>query len=53
MFDAMKKTTDEGIYAFTGIETIDHIFFTSVPSVDDEKRREYLEEVKSFVHTVF
>lgn len=53
MFDAMKKTTDEGIYAFTGIETIDHIFFTSVPSVDDEKRREYLDEVKSFVHTVF
>lgn len=53
MFDAMKKTTDEGIFAFTGIETLDHIFFTSVPSVDEAKRHEYLDEVKSLVHTMF
>ena len=30
MFDAMKKTADVGIFEFTGIETIEHTFYTSV-----------------------
>ena len=47
MFDAMKKTADVGIFEFTGIETLEHTFYTSVPSVDDNVRKQYLEEVKN------
>ncbi|PEK36914.1 NAD(P)H dehydrogenase [Bacillus pseudomycoides] len=50
MFDAMKKTTDAGIFEFTGIETLDHTFYTSVPSVDDGARKQYLEEVEEVVN---
>ncbi|MGQ0452172.1 NAD(P)H-dependent oxidoreductase [Bacillus sp. SS-TM] len=52
MFDAMKKTADVGIFEFTGIETIEHTFYTSVPSVDDSVRKQYLEEVKDVVTSV-
>ena len=50
MFDAMKKTADVGIFEFTGIETIEHTFYTSVPSVDNDVRKQYLEEVKDVVN---
>ncbi|PFW89867.1 NAD(P)H dehydrogenase [Bacillus pseudomycoides] len=50
MFDAMKKTTDAGIFKFTGIETLEHTFYTSVPSVDDGARKQYLEEVEEVVN---
>ncbi len=53
MFDAMKKTTDAGIFDFTGIETLEHTFYTSVPAVDDDVRKQYLEEVKEVVNRVF
>ncbi|MDM5157083.1 NAD(P)H-dependent oxidoreductase [Bacillus sp. DX1.1] len=53
MFEAMKKTTDAGIFEFTGIETLEHTFYTSVPSVDDAARKQYLEEVKELVNRVF
>lgn len=53
MFDAMKQTTDAGIFEFTGIETLEHTFYTSVPSVDDSVRKQYLEEVKEVVNRVF
>ena len=53
MFDAMKKTADVGIFEFTGIETIEHTFYTSVPSVDDSVRKQYLEEVKDVVNRAF
>ncbi|PHA00064.1 NAD(P)H dehydrogenase [Bacillus pseudomycoides] len=53
MFEAMKKTTDAGIFDFTGIETVEHAFYTSVPSVDNETRTQYLEEVKELVNRLF
>ena len=53
MFEAMKKTTDVGIFEFTGIETIAHTFYTSVPSVDNSVRKQYLEEVKDVVNRAF
>ncbi|MGF9965321.1 NAD(P)H-dependent oxidoreductase [Bacillus rhizoplanae] len=53
MFEAMKKTTDAGIFDFTGIETVEHAFYTSVPSVDNETRKQYLEEVKELVNRLF
>ncbi|SDZ31153.1 NAD(P)H dehydrogenase (quinone) [Bacillus sp. 166amftsu] len=49
----MKKTTDAGIFEFTGIETLEHTFYTRVPSVDEDVREEYLEEVKAVVNRVF
>ncbi len=48
MYDAMKKTSDEGIFEFCGMEVIDHIFFPAVLSVDDDTRNQYLEKVKQF-----
>ncbi|MGG0184702.1 NAD(P)H-dependent oxidoreductase [Bacillus rhizoplanae] len=53
MFEAMKKTTDAGIFDFTGIEAVEHAFYTSVPSVDNETRTQYLEEVKELVNRLF
>ncbi|WP_369902005.1 NAD(P)H-dependent oxidoreductase [Bacillus manliponensis] len=50
MFTAMKNTTDAGIFDFTGIEVLEHTFYTSVPAVSDEVRKEYLEEVKEVVN---
>lgn len=46
MTTAMEKTTDTGIFDFSGIETVEQIFFPSVPSVDDATRKGYLEQVK-------
>jgi hypothetical protein len=35
------------------IETLEHTFYTSVPSVDNDVRKHYLEEVKEIVNRVF
>lgn len=53
MFEAMKKTTGAGIFDFTGIEVVEHAFYTSVPSVDNETRKQYLEDVKELVSRLF
>ena len=53
MTDAMKKISDTGILAFTGIDVADHLFFGAVPTVDDETRRGMLEEVKSRLDNLF
>ncbi len=44
MYDAMKLTSDTGIFDFTGIKVKKHIFFPSVTSVSDDVRKTYLEE---------
>jgi NAD(P)H dehydrogenase (quinone) len=49
MFDAMKKTSDTGIYEFCGLEVLSHVFFTAVPYVDDGKRKDYLAKVKEIL----
>ncbi len=53
MYNAMKATTDSGIFDFTGIEPLGHVFFGAVPSVDDETRKGYLEQVKQKVNSVY
>ncbi|HSV43327.1 MAG TPA: NAD(P)H-dependent oxidoreductase [Candidatus Bathyarchaeia archaeon] len=53
MVDALKKTSDQGIYAFCGLEVIDHLFFGSVPSVSDEVRRQYLVDLERWLETAF
>lgn len=49
MHDAMKDTTDKGIFNFSGITEVSHTFFGSVPYVTDEVRQEYLKEVAKVV----
>jgi NAD(P)H dehydrogenase (quinone) len=49
MFDALKMTSDTGIYKFCGLEVIDHVFLAGVPMVKDEVRKGYLEQVKEAV----
>jgi len=46
MFEAMKKTSDTGIYQFCGMEVPGHLFFPAVPYVDDSTRRGYLAKVQ-------
>lgn len=46
MTDAMKKTTDVGIWSFCGMEVLEHRFFGAVPLTDDTTRKSYLSEVK-------
>ena len=47
MFDAIRKTSDRGIFNFCGIEVLEHRFFAAVPSTDDVIRKGYLSEVKA------
>lgn len=49
MHNSMKQTTDQAVFNFTGIETVKHVFFGSVPSVTSETRKGYLEEVAKIV----
>jgi len=49
MFEALKKTSDVGIYRFCGFEIVDHVFFPAVPTVDDETRRGYLGKVREII----
>ncbi|HAJ26035.1 MAG TPA: NAD(P)H dehydrogenase [Syntrophus sp. (in: bacteria)] len=49
MFEAMKMTSDTGIYKFCGLEVMDHLFLPAVPMVKDEARKGYLAQVKEAV----
>jgi NAD(P)H dehydrogenase (quinone) len=49
MFDAMRKTSDTGIYEFCGVKVLAHQFFGAVPYVDDAARKGYLEKVRQIV----
>ncbi len=46
IFDAIKKTSDAGIFNFCGVGILEHKFFTSVPSTNDATRKGYLSEVE-------
>jgi len=49
MFDAMKMTSDAGIYKFCGLDVIEHVFLPAVPMVKDEVRKGYLEQIKEII----
>lgn len=46
MTEALKKTSDTGIFEFCGIESVGHLFFGSVPQAEDEELRQMLAQVK-------
>lgn len=53
MHNALKKTSDEGIYAFCGMEVVDHVFLGAIPVVTDDIRKRYLSDVAKKVHDLF
>lgn len=53
MYDGLKMTSDTGIYEFCGIKPVGHIFFGSVPQIDDHARKQMLEEVKGKAISLF
>lgn len=53
MTDSMKETSDIGIFDFCGIESVGHIFFGAVPSVDDATRKGMLETLKGKLDSLF
>jgi NAD(P)H dehydrogenase (quinone) len=52
MFDALKKTSDTGIFGFCGIEVLSHHFFGAVPYVKDAKRKDYLSTVQKTMESL-
>lgn len=46
MYKSLRQTSDEGIFAFCGIEVAGHKFFSGVPFISDVDRKAMLEEVK-------
>lgn len=52
MFEALRKTSDAGIYGFCGIEVLSHHFFGAVPYVSDAARKDYLSTVQKTVEAL-
>lgn len=52
MTDAMNKTSDTGIFEFSGMKVISHTYFGGVPNVTDEDRKAMLETVKKQVSLI-
>lgn len=48
-YAAINMTSDTGIYDFTGIKVRKHVYFSSIMSVSDDARKEYLQQVKQDV----
>ncbi len=49
MYRSFAQTIDSGIFRFSGMEVIDHIYYASVPYVTDEDRKKMLENVRAEV----
>jgi len=52
MHDSMKQTQDTGIFRFSGIDDVEHLFFGAVPYVDDSIRKGYLDQVEKTVNAM-
>lgn len=50
MYEAMIKTIDEAIFGFVGMDVLEHMYFSSVTTVDDETRKRMLTETKLIVN---
>lgn len=45
MLDAMKQTSDEGIFQFSGMKVIKHVFFGSASNLEQDMMKEYLKAI--------
>lgn len=52
MWNAMRMTSDKGVYEFCGLEVVNHSFFPGVPSVSNEVRKGYLVKIREIVTLV-
>lgn len=50
-FEALKLTIDKGIFEFTGIEVVEHKYFASIMSADEDTRNKYFNELIDFSAT--
>jgi NAD(P)H dehydrogenase (quinone) len=46
MYQALNMTTNTGIFEFCDIKVLDHLYFSSINSVSDNTRAEYIELAK-------
>ena len=53
MHEAIKRTSDEGIYGFCGLEVVGHMFLGAVPAVTDDVRKRYLADVEKKIKDYF
>lgn len=53
MTQSLKQTTDEGIFGFCGVETLDHLFLGGISSSDDLTRKEMLKTVQLTLKELF
>ena len=51
MYRSFAQTIDSGIFRFSGMEVIDHIYYASVPYVTVEDRKTMLEDVRARIRT--
>lgn len=48
LMDAMKKIMNLGIFEYTGLDLIEHKFYGGLSSMDEQERKNILEEIKVF-----
>lgn len=53
MTEALKLTTDTGIYNYCGIESLGHLFLGNLPFLDNEARSDILKTVESKLKELF
>lgn len=53
MFNAIKLTSDMGVFGFCGIETIEHAFYSSAMSASKEVAEGYINDAVSIVDRLF
>lgn len=46
MYQALNMTTNTGIFEFCNIQVLDHLYFSSINSVSDTTRAEYIQQAK-------
>jgi len=49
MFKSFDQTIDSGIFRFSGMEVIDHVYYASVPNVSDDDRNKMLHDLRTQV----
>jgi len=53
MTQSLKQTTDEGIFGFCAVETLEHLFFGGISSSDDATRKAMLETTTTKIKELF
>lgn len=53
MTNSLKQTTDEGIFGFCGVDSLDHLFFGGISTSDEIARKEMLKTVQLTLKALF